>query len=283
MNKKIILLSFLFIVSFSLKATTKWTYSLEDAQKMALASNKLILVDFWAVWCGPCKRMDNESWSKEDIGLLADNYIPVRVDIDHYAEIARKYDVKGIPYIFILDGNGEIIYQQMSYMGRSQLSKVLEKFALNTSFMQRDLINYYKKINSTTSYRLAQAYQNYAIYLNENVSSYFSAMASKYFIKTKRYLKSENKNNPVLNQKIALYEIQNVLIRDNYKKCFKILKKKFKEDKIESTNKKLYYFLNYVASKGLEEKESELWLSKLKTTNNYQVYLKRAAIILKKS
>lgn len=283
MFKKLIALLFLLMLTVNLQATTKWNYSLEAAQKMALASNKLILVDFWAIWCGPCKRMDRESWGKEDIGLLADNYIPVRVDIDIYRDIALKYDVKGIPYIFILDGNGEIIYQQMGYMGRSQLSKVLEKFALNTSFMQRDLINYYKKINSTTSYRLAQAYQNYAIYLKENVSSYFSAMASKYFIKTKRFLKSENKNSPVINQKIALYEVQNVLIRDNYKKCFKILKKKFKENKIIAANKKLYYFLNYVASKGLEEKVSDLWLSKLKTTNNYQVYLKRADIILKKS
>jgi thiol-disulfide isomerase/thioredoxin len=280
MLKKILVLQVLLLLTVNINANTKWNYSLEYAQKMAITSNKLILVDFWAVWCGPCKRMDSESWNKEDIGLLADNYIPVRIDIDNYKDIALKYQVKGIPYIFILDANGEVVYQQMSYMGKSQLTKLLKKFALNTSYMQRDLINYYKKANSNTSYRLAQDYQNYAIYLKKGVRGHFSSLASSYFSKTKKYLKLEKKNNPIINQKIALYEVQAVLIRNNYKKCSKILKKKFKEDKIKETNKKFYYFLNYVASKGLEDKDSDLWLSKLKTTENYQLYLKRADKIL---
>ena len=142
MNKKAIVLFVLIFLSFNLKASTKWYYSFEEAQKVAIATNKLILVDFWATWCGPCRRMDTDSWEKDDVGLLAGKFVPLRIDIDIYKDIAGKYNVTGIPYIFIMDGNGEVVYQQMGYMSKSQLSRTLEKFALNTSYMQRDLMNY---------------------------------------------------------------------------------------------------------------------------------------------
>ncbi len=280
MNKKITVLSLCLLFTLSLKANTKWTYSLDDAKKMAIATNKLILVDFWATWCGPCRLMDRESWDKDDIANLANSYIPVRIDIDIYREIALKYKVKAIPFVFILDPSGEIVYQQLGYMDRLQLAKTLKKFALNTAYLQRDLSMFYRKQNSVTSFRLAQKYQNYAIYLKDDVKGSILSVAAIYFNKTKNFLKEENKKNKAIEQKIKLCEIQTILIRNNYKRSLKLLKKRFKENTVESANKKLYYFLYYVALKGLNNSQADSWLAKLKTTNNYQVYLKRSDKIL---
>jgi thiol-disulfide isomerase/thioredoxin len=261
-----------------------WLYSLEDAKKMAIATNKLILVDFWASWCGPCKKMDSESWSKDEIKEVMDNYVSVQIDIDIYTEIAKKYNVRGIPYVFIMDPNGEVIYQHMSYMNKVQVKKLLNKYALSTAFLQRDYLIYNQNINSNSSFRLAQSYQNYSIYLDDNVRNDFLTLSLTYLKQVKKLLKRENRNNISMNQKIELIEIQEKLIRGDYSKCVKELNKSFMEEKIDERNRSLFYFISYVASKGVNSAEnSEIWLQKLKSTTNNTIYLKRAEILLGQS
>jgi len=64
--------------------------SLEEGKKTAIATNKLILVDFWATSCGPFRRMDSESWSKEEVSELMNNYVSVKLDIDQNRSLAKK-------------------------------------------------------------------------------------------------------------------------------------------------------------------------------------------------
>ena len=77
--------------------------SLEEARKLALATNKIIIVDFWATWCGPCKKMDKDTWSNDKVKLALDDFIFVKIDIDRERDIASKYDVNSIPNVFFLD------------------------------------------------------------------------------------------------------------------------------------------------------------------------------------
>src|SRR6476620_1912411 len=122
--KKTILLTLLFLSQFS---NANWITSLDDAQKMALVSNKFILVDFWATWCGPCKKMEMDSWNQPQVAEILQNYVTVKVDIDLYQEIARKYGIESIPNMFILDGNGKVVYSFLGYQDADQLKNELLK------------------------------------------------------------------------------------------------------------------------------------------------------------
>lgn len=66
-----------------------------------LASNKPVVVDFFATWCGPCKRMAPvmESLSKSYAGKVSF----VRVDVDKNPVLASKYNINGIPAIMIFN------------------------------------------------------------------------------------------------------------------------------------------------------------------------------------
>lgn len=260
---KITIALFAFL-SFNTINASNWMTSLEDAKKLAVATNKLILVDFWATWCGPCIKMDSESWNKEDVKELMRNYVSVKIDIDSNRDLAQKYGVRGIPFIFIMDANGEVIYQEMSYKDKNEVKKLLKKYALNTSFLQRDFIIHHKKKSSVSNLRLAQKLQKYAVFLDKNIKSDFINLSEKYLKHTKSYLKKEKKKDAMLNQKIKLLYIQSKALRGNYKRTLKDLNK-FKEGEIEDSNKLLFCFLNYVANKGLGKADAEACLDKLKS------------------
>ena len=92
-------------------------------QADVLESDKPVLVDFWADWCGPCKMIAPalEEISEE----LADRVTIAKVDIMANPEVAGQMGVQSIPYL-VLFKNGEMAAQKLGAAPKSQLKAWLE-------------------------------------------------------------------------------------------------------------------------------------------------------------
>jgi thioredoxin 1 len=67
-----------------------------------LQSDKLVLVDFWAEWCGPCRKVSPVL--EEIAGEMADQVTIVKVNIDENPETTRAYRVMSVPTLTIFKG-----------------------------------------------------------------------------------------------------------------------------------------------------------------------------------
>lgn len=255
---------------------------LEEAKKIAMGANKLILVDFYADWCGPCKKMDLESWNKDEVKEIVANYVFVKIDIDVYRNIAQKYGVKGIPYIFILDPNGEVVHKSMGFLDKSRLLIMLKKYALNIKHLQTAYLINYKKETINSNIRLAKKIQEFSILLDKNIKSDFLLLSRKYLSKAEKLLKKDK--NSDISQKVELLFLHSYIINGSYDKVSKKLKKGFKEDDIAETNKALYSFLNYMVYNHKQETDlAQKWLAELTEQKGSKIFLKEIELLKTKS
>ena len=80
--------------------------TLTDSNFTQKTKNKVILVDFWAAWCGPCRVM--APVLNEMAGELKGNACIGKVNVDQYQSLAQKYRVRGIPTMILFRNGTEI-------------------------------------------------------------------------------------------------------------------------------------------------------------------------------
>lgn len=94
-----------------------------DFMKEVLNEEKLVLVDFSAIWCGPCKMV---APILEEIAYENDNVKIVKMDVDVSPFISRKYRINSIPTIKFFK-NGRVVDEIIGFVPKRQIEEVINR------------------------------------------------------------------------------------------------------------------------------------------------------------
>ncbi|WP_262148335.1 thioredoxin family protein [Chryseobacterium foetidum] len=145
--------------------------SFKDLLAKAKKEKKLLFIDAYAVWCGPCKMMDKNVFTQKSVGdYFNKSFISSRIDMEkgEGREIAQKFSVRSYPTYLFLNGDGEMVSQNYGYMepglflsmaqdvnaGNSKGGSLKDRFAKGES--SPEFLMNIMKLNSTSDFDFAK-------------------------------------------------------------------------------------------------------------------------------
>lgn len=104
----------------------QWNTDLNAAFGLAQKSNKLVFADFYADWCGYCKKLDEDTFVNPNVKQkFAQSYVLVKINVDQNPELASEYQVYGLPTLIIMDSKGNVIKRQEGFVSAGELLNIL--------------------------------------------------------------------------------------------------------------------------------------------------------------
>lgn len=123
-----------------------WNQLLSKAKK----EKKIIFLDAFATWCGPCKYMSANIFTNSEVGTFFNkNFINAKIDMEHGEgkELAKRYDVEVYPTLLFIDGNGKLLHKALGSqsntefieIGRNALNPEMQLYPLREKFGKQPL------------------------------------------------------------------------------------------------------------------------------------------------
>ncbi len=266
----------------------EWLTSLDAAKRIALVQDKFLFMMWEDATSIPypvimtdtngTQVLFDDLFKNEEINEIIWKYfVPVKVNENLYGELYDAVkDSRSKSYMFqfeddnikIMDANLNIVNTSFSPEAYFNLSEFITNYGLNTSFLNSELRNYSEHKDFGTSYRLASKYMDYAILVNKNVRKDIVNLAVVYLDEAKKHLLTkELEGKKDFEDKINLLNYSQYLLDNKPRKVLRLLKK-FDASEIDETTESLLAFVYYTAYQlRKDEKNSELWKSKVSLVN----------------
>lgn len=107
------------VLSFAQEGIKFETSDFKTILAKAKKENKLIFLDAYTTWCGPCKLMAKNIFTLKSVGDHYNaNFVNAKIDMEkgEGIDIAKKYDVKVFPTYLFIDGNGKLVHRTVGYV-----------------------------------------------------------------------------------------------------------------------------------------------------------------------
>jgi len=109
-----------------------WISSDEEGFRLAQASEKPVLMDFFAEWCAACHELDEKVWVDPSVRQAMERYVPVKLDLTKNDARTRshqeKYGIIGMPTVIFFSPNGEERYRFEGFRDAEEVLKIMKKY-----------------------------------------------------------------------------------------------------------------------------------------------------------
>jgi protein disulfide-isomerase len=100
----------LFAVALRADDAVHWESNIETAKRIAAQTNRLVLVHFWAPWCGPCMRLESTVFNQPAVARdIEARFVPVKMNADDWPATARNFAIDRLPTDVIVAPNGRVL------------------------------------------------------------------------------------------------------------------------------------------------------------------------------
>ncbi|MDO5978369.1 thioredoxin family protein [Flavivirga spongiicola] len=152
-------------------------HDLEKALEKAKLEDKLIFIDFYTSWCGPCKVLDKEVFSLEEAGhFFNNNFINCKVQCDDKGigvEIGKKYQVSAYPTLMFLNKHGDMVHSGVGSMSLENLIE-LAKTAMNPEKNLMSLVKQWDSGDRSEAFVFKYFTKLKELYRNEKATTDFN-------------------------------------------------------------------------------------------------------------
>ena len=167
--------------------------SYTEAIELAAKENKMVFIDFYTTWCGPCKRMSKEVFPQQEVGEYFNRtFISLKLDAEkeNGLELAKKYAVKAFPTFVVLRPDGTEVFRTSGYRPADEFVEKIRK-GIDSRWSPAGLTKRYEK-----GERTPQLVDDYATLLLEQgktnegfgvINDYFNRLSARKKVKPENF------------------------------------------------------------------------------------------------